>query len=80
LGRYIAATDAGQLSIKGSAIIGFDPAASIAKTLRKPPEQLKQFANAGKVTLRSFIEDIKSVAVNLNGRLGNDWVLLKAVK
>jgi hypothetical protein len=80
LGRYIAATDAGQLSIKGSAIIGFDSAASIAKTLRKPPEQLKQFANAGKVTLRSFIEDIKSVAVNLNGRLGNDWVLLKAVK
>lgn len=80
LGKYVAAADAGQLAIKGSAIIGFDTKQSVAKTLRKPTEQLKQFSSAGKVALRSYIEDIKAVAVALNGRITADWVLLKTTK
>lgn len=80
IGKYVAASDAGQLGIKGSAIVGYDPKQSTAKTLRKPQEQLKQFAAAGKVALRTWLEDIKAVPVNLNGRLSADWVLLKAVK
>ena len=72
LGKYVAAADAGQLAIKGSAIIGYDEKQSVAKTLRKPAEQLKQFTNSGKVALRTFLEDIKAVAVNLNGRLSAD--------
>jgi predicted XRE-type DNA-binding protein len=80
LGRYVAAADAGQLGIKGSAIVGFDAKKSVAKTLRKPAEQLKQFANSGKVALRTFIEDIKAVEVELNGRLSNDVILLKSMK
>ena len=80
LGKYVAASDAGQLGIKGNAIVGFDVKQSNAKTLRKPQEQLKQFANAGKVALRTFLEDIKAVPVTLNGRLSADWVLLKSVK
>jgi len=80
LGKYVAASDAGQLGIKGSAIVGFDAKQSVAKTLRKPPEQIKQFAAAGKVALRTWLEDIKAVPVNLNGRLSADWVLLKATR
>ena len=80
LGKYVAASDAGVLGIKGSAIIGFDSKQSVAKTLRKPADQIKQFTNSGKVALRTFLEDIKAVPVNLNGRLSNDWVLLKATK
>ena len=80
LGKYVAAADAGQLAIKGSAIVGFDPKVSVAKTLRKPQEQLKQFTNAGKVALRTFLEDIKAVSVALNGRLNQDVVLLKITK
>jgi hypothetical protein len=80
LGKYVAAADAGQLGIKNSSIIGFDEKQSVAKTLRKPADQLKSFANSGKVALRSFLEDIKAVPVNLNGRLSTDWVLLKATK
>ncbi len=80
IGKYVAASDAGQLGIKGSAIIGYDAKQSTAKTLRKPQEQLKQFAAAGKVALRTWLDDIKAVPVNLNGRLSADWVLLKAVK
>jgi hypothetical protein len=80
MGKYVAADDAGQLGIKGSTILGFDTKKSTAKTLRKPTDQLKSFANSGKIALRSFLEDIKAVPVELNGRLNTDWVLLKAVK
>ena len=80
MGKYVAAADAGQLGIKGSTIVGYDEKQSVAKTLRKPAEQLKQFANSGKVSLRSFIEDIKAVPVNLNGRVSADWILLKALR
>jgi hypothetical protein len=80
MGKYVAADDAGQLGIKGSTILGFDTKKSTAKTLRKPAEQLKNFANSGKIALRTFLEDIKAVPVELNGRLNTDWVLLKAVK
>lgn len=80
MGKYVAAADAGQLGVKNSTILGFDPKQSVAKTLRKPTDQLKSFANSGKVALRTFLEDIKAVPVELNGRLGTDIVLLKATK
>ena len=80
LGKYVAAADAGQLGIKGSAIVGYDTKQSVAKTLRKPTDQLKNFAASGKIALRTFLEDIKAVPVNLNGRLSADWVLLKTSK
>jgi hypothetical protein len=80
MGKYVAASDAGQLGIKGNVIVGFDTKQSTAKTLRKPAEQLKQFASAGKVALRTFYEEIKAVPVTLNGRLSADIVLLKAIK
>jgi hypothetical protein len=80
MGKYVAADDAGQLGIKNSSILGYDPKKSVAKTLRKPAEQLKNFANSGKIALRTFLEDIKAVPVELNGRLSADIVLLKASK
>jgi len=80
LGKYVAATDAGQLGIKGNTILGYDSKKSIAKTLRKPTEQLKNFSNSGKIALRTFIEDIKAVSIELNGRLSTDIVLLKTSK
>jgi len=80
MGKYVAATDSGQLGIKGSTILGYDNKKSIAKTLRKPNEQLKQFANSGKIALRTFLEDIKAVPIELNGRLSADIVLLKTSK
>ena len=80
IGKYVAADDAGQLNIKGSAIVGFDYKKSVAKTLRKPTEQLKDFASAGKIALRTFLEDIKAVPVEMNGRLNVETVLLKVTK
>jgi uncharacterized protein YqgQ len=80
LGRYQAAADAAQMNIRGSTIIGYDEKLSVAKTLRKPAEQLKSFSSAGKVLLRGFLDQIKTTGVQLNGRLNADTILLKAVK
>lgn len=76
LGKYVAAPYH-TLSIKGTSITGYDEDKSVSKTLRKPDEQLKEFAKAGKVALRTFIKDIKAVEVKLNGRIGTDVLLLR---
>ena len=67
------------LSVKGTTIIGFDEKLSIQKTLRKPDEQLKEFKSAGKVKLRTLLEDIKTTDTKLNGRSNLETVLLKVI-
>lgn len=76
LGKYVAA-EFSDLSIKGTSIINFDENKSVAKTLRKPEEQLKEFKSAGKVQLRKFLDDIKAVDIKLNGRINEETLLLK---
>jgi len=76
LGKYVAASYQ-TLGIKGTSITGYDVDKSVAKTLRKPEEQLKEFAKAGKVALRTYLKDIKAVEVKLNGRISEDVLLLK---
>lgn len=76
LGKYVAAPYH-TLTIKGTSIAGFDTDKSVSKTLRKPDEKLKEFAKAGKIQLRKFIEDIKATETKLNGRINEDVVLLK---
>jgi hypothetical protein len=76
LGKYVAAAYK-QLSIKGTSIEGFDTDKSVSKTLRKPDEKLKEFAKAGKVQLRKFLEDIRATEAKLNGRINADIVLLR---
>jgi len=76
LGKYVAAAYK-QLSVKGTSIEGFDTDKSVSKTIRKPEEQLKEFAKAGKVVLRTFIKDIKAVETKLNVRISSDVLLLK---
>jgi hypothetical protein len=76
LGKYIAASYK-QLTIKGTSIDGFDIDKSVCKTLRKPDEKLKEFAKAGKIQLRKFLDEIKATETKLNGRISADIVLLK---
>jgi len=78
LGIYKADPTAAQLSVKGTTIVGFDEKNSVAKTLRKPADQLKEFGKAGKVKLRTFLDEIKAVDIKLTGRINADTILLKA--
>ena len=77
LGKYVAESMGGALTVKGTAIVGFDVTTSVQKTLRKPELQLKEFLAAGKIQLRKFIEDIKATEIKLTGRIGLDTILLK---
>jgi hypothetical protein len=79
LGKYVADSIRGPLGVKGTSIIGYDENKSTSKTLRKPEEKLKEFAKAGKIQLRKFIEDIKATETKLNGRISADVLLLRAV-
>lgn len=76
LGKYMAASYK-TLTVKGASIADYDEQKSVAKTLRKPDEQLKEFAKAGKVALRTFIKDIRATEILLNGRINTDCVLLR---
>lgn len=77
LGKYVADSLQGPLGVKGTSLTGFDEAKSVCKTLRKPAESLKEFAKAGKIQLRKFLDEIKATETKLNGRIGVDIVLLK---
>jgi len=76
LGKYVAA-DYQELGIKGTSITGFNETLSVCKTLRKPAEQLKALAGAGKVVLRKFLDEINAVDTKMNGRINEEIVLLK---
>lgn len=77
LGKYVADSLSGPLGVKGTTVIGYNESTSVCKTLRKPADQLKEFAKAGKVQLRKFLDDIKATETKLNGRINADTVLLK---
>ena len=68
------------LMVKGTSIIGFDEETSIQKTLRKPEQQLKEFADSGPIKVRGFYDSIKTMPIKPNGRINNEVLLLRAVR
>ena len=79
LGKYVAEENQ-HMQVKGTSLLFYDETKSIQKTLRKPEEILKEFKKAGKVKLRTFMEDIKTTDIKLNGRLNSDTIILKCVQ
>jgi len=77
LGVYVASETAA-LSVKGTTIVNYNEAKSIAKTLRKPEEQLKDANKLPKTKLRKLFDDVNSIETKLNGRINADVILLKA--
>lgn len=88
LGKYVASVidplgqnrEGSGLSVKGTTITGFKTEESIQKTLRKPEEKLKEFADSGKVKLRTFLDDINAVDIKLNGRINAETILLRVIR
>jgi hypothetical protein len=77
IGQYVTNSAKG-FSVKGTTILNFDPEQSKCRKLRKPQQQLAEFAQQGKVGLRTFLTNIKAKDGKLNGRLNIDILLLKA--
>jgi hypothetical protein len=79
IGYYISSGMSG-LHIKGTSITDYSPK-SFQKTLRKPPEQLKEFKEQNtQKRFETWFKNIKTTETELNGRLNSDIIILKAFK
>lgn len=74
------ASDPSGLSVKGTTIINFDESKSIAKTMRKPKEQLPSMISATLPRVGVLMKEIKAVETQLKGRINEDILILKAYK
>lgn len=79
LTRYDASGPSG-IQVKGTTLIGFDVEKSSTKSVRKPDITIQSLLTAGKVTLRKFLDELKTNESKPNGRINTDTVLLKVVK
>lgn len=77
--QYLALGPAG-IQVKGTTVTGWDIESSTSKTLRKPEESLTALLSAGKVTLRSFMSNIKTTESKPNGRINNECILVRVIK
>ena len=80
IGYYVSTTSEG-FGVKGTSLTNFT-AKSLQKTLRKPVEQLKEFKeqNTQKRFETWFTKSVKTTETVLNGRFGEDVVILKVFK
>lgn len=69
----------GVLTVKGSAIIGYEVATSGAKALRKP-EVVTSFADMTKRTLANEFKTLKTKESAVNGRVNADTIILRVFK
>lgn len=78
LGVYNAAGATG-FSVKGTSLQGYDPDASVQRTLRKPDVVIPKMLAAGKVALRKILADLTTTETKLNGRINEDTLLLRVL-
>ena len=79
LSRYDSIGPAG-IQVKGTTLTGYDIETSTSKSLRKPDVSIQALLGAGKVSLRKFIDEIKTVESKPNGRINEDTILLRIIK
>lgn len=66
-----------QMTVKGTTIIGFDPAKSGGKILRKPEEQLKGVESLTTRSMNKLFNDINATMSKATGRINGDTLILK---
>ena len=76
--HVVADAHVGTFTVKGSAVIAFDPLQTTQKTLRKPAEQLKAVMSGGKPAMRKEFGAIKATETKWNGRGNENLIILKA--
>lgn len=79
LTRYDATGPSG-IQVKGTTLIGFDVEKSLTKSVRKPEVTIQNLLGAGKVALRTIMDDLKTNETKPNGRINTDTVLLRVIK
>ena len=79
LSRYDASGPNG-IQVKGTTLIGFDVEKSLTKSVRKPEVTIQNLLSAGKVALRSIMDDLKTNVTQPNGRINTDTIILRVIK
>lgn len=79
LARYDSTGPSG-IQVKGTTLIGYDAENSVAKSLRKPDITIQSLLGAGKVTLRKFMDELKTAPQKPNGRINENTILLRVIK
>ena len=68
------------LTVKGTSIQNYDTVTSEKKKIRKPEEIIDKVLNGGKQVLKKLMFDLKTKSIEVNGRINDDCILLKAIK
>jgi hypothetical protein len=77
--RYDASGPSG-IQVKGTTLTGFDVETSLTKSVRKPEAFIPSLLGAGKIMLRSIMQDLKTNESKPTGRINTDTVLLRVIK
>lgn len=75
--HVMADSHVGTFTVKGTAIIGFDPSQTLQKTLRRPETQLKEFMSQSVPNARKWFRDLKTTDTKYTGRSNEDLVILR---
>lgn len=79
LGVYSALDSVGLL-VKGNKIENYSVNESFSKTLRQPEKTLSTVLDGGKIALRKLMDSINAKPSPMNGKIGRDTVILRALK
>jgi len=74
------AVDTKGFTVKGSKIMNYDTETSIKKTLRKPHVSITELMNAGKVSLKKYMDTLTTKSAPVNGSVNGDTVILRIGK
>jgi hypothetical protein len=80
IGLYSADKRSSAFDVQGTRLSNIDIVVSRQKTLRKPEQQLAQFAALGKPAAIKWFDSINTTDIKLKQALNKDSVLLKAFK
>lgn len=67
-------------SIKGTTVQNYDPDLSIKKKLRKPNDTIQKVLDGGKIVLKKLMSDLTTKPIEVNGRLNDDTIILRAIR
>lgn len=79
LGVYSALDSVGLL-VKGNKLENYSVNESFSKTLRQPEKILTTVLDGGKVAMRKLMDSINAKPSPMNGKIGKDTVILRALK
>lgn len=78
LGVYYASGPAG-FSVKGNALLGWDPETSSQNGLRKPLDVLPKVLEGGKLVLNKLLSTLTTINTKMNGKFNADTVIVRVL-